>query len=183
MTVEMAETGGAVSEEQQIKKEDGKLDRLMKWVFPSAFWLGALIFLFAICFKACDLHHLSKEAGNWELDAGFGDFVGGAAGSLWNLAAIALLYLTYRSQKQELHEARKAFMLQREELADTRKAMEDQGFENNFWQLLKAQRDLAGNVSASFINGMVQNVLGEDNIRGSKFFGLLKIEFLIGIRS
>ena len=65
-----------------------------------------------------------------------GEFLGGTVGSIWALAGVILFFLALIYQKREL-------VLQREELKESRKIMENQSatiaiqqFENTFFQLL-----------------------------------------------
>ena len=63
----------------------------------------------------------------------FGDFIGGVVGSLWSLAAVVLIWITYKSQK--------------EELIETRNVMRKQNFENSFYSLLNAYTNTLNAIS------------------------------------
>lgn len=75
-----------------------------------------------------------------------GEFLGGTVGSIWALAGVMLFFLALIYQKRELS-------LQREELKESRKIMENQSatiaiqqFENTFFQLLKFHIDASHNI-------------------------------------
>lgn len=100
---------------------------------------------------------------NSERIAQFGDFIGGAVGSLWSLAGVILFYValteqrtdirtnqeTLKTQVTALNKQIEEFELQRKELSETRKIFKEQSetlkiqrFENTFFQLLSLHHEL-----------------------------------------
>jgi hypothetical protein len=68
-----------------------------------------------------------------------GDFVGGITAPFLSVAAFILLYMTYKSQKQELIESRKILRKQSETL-------EKQQFETTFFNLLNLHHEIVNNI-------------------------------------
>lgn len=63
----------------------------------------------------------------------YGDFIGGSLGTILSIVAVILVYRTYISQK--------------EELSMSRRLLEQQQFENTFFNMLKVHQDLKNNLS------------------------------------
>lgn len=81
-----------------------------------------------------------------------GEFLGGTVGPIWALAGVILFFLALIYQKREL-------VLQRMELHESRKIMEDQSrtiaiqqFENTFFQLLNFHINAANHIRNTKIN-------------------------------
>ena len=81
-----------------------------------------------------------------------GEFLGGTVGSIWALAGVILFFLALIYQKREL-------VLQRMELHESRKIMQDQSrtiaiqqFENTFFQLLNFHINAANQIRSTKIN-------------------------------
>lgn len=97
-----------------------------------------------------------------------GEFLGGTVGSIWALAGVILFFLALIYQKREL-------VLQRMELHESRKIMEDQSrtiaiqqFENTFFQLLNFHINAANHIRNTKINA---------NSKSQNAFDELYIEF------
>lgn len=82
--------------------------------------LGILVYLIGV---------FSFNRGNNRLNE-FGDFVGGAAGSLWSLAGIIYVYVAFLGQQIQVE-------YQKIELDFTQTEFLKQSFENSFFQLLQ----------------------------------------------
>ena len=92
-----------------------------------------------------------------------GEFLGGTVGSIWALAGVILFFLVLIYQKREL-------VLQRMELHESRKIMQDQSrtiaiqqFENTFFQLLNFHINAANHIRNTKINSSskAQNAFDE----------------------
>lgn len=87
-----------------------------------------------------------------------GEFLGGTVGSIWALAGVILFFLALIYQKRELS-------MQREELKESRKIMENQSttiaiqqFENTFFQLLNFHINGSKNIrNTTTANGKLMN--------------------------
>lgn len=88
-----------------------------------------------------------------------GEFLGGTVGSIWALAGVILFFLALIYQKREL-------VLQREELKESRKIMENQSatiaiqqFENTFFQLLNFHINASNTIRSTTLgsNGRTHN--------------------------
>ncbi|TRX51759.1 hypothetical protein FNH22_23655 [Fulvivirga sp. M361] len=88
-----------------------------------------------------------------------GEFLGGTVGSIWALAGVILFFLALIYQKREL-------VLQREELKESRKIMENQSatiaiqqFENTFFQLLNFHINASNTIRSTTLgsNGKSHN--------------------------
>lgn len=96
--------------------------------------VGFIVFILSIAI-VFNVDHLEKFAF-------YGTWIAGIVGTLWALAGILLFYNTLTLQKEELK-------LQREELSNTRKVLQEQGntlklqqSEATFFKLLENHRDL-----------------------------------------
>jgi hypothetical protein len=65
--------------------------------------------------------------------SGFGQFVGGFIGTLFSLAAVLLIWVTYNTQKKEFKQ--------------TGELLRKQRFEDTFFNLTKVQREIRGNIN------------------------------------
>ena len=86
-----------------------------------------------------------------------GEFLGGTVGPIWALAGVILFFLALIYQKREL-------VLQRMELQESRKIMEDQSntiaiqqFENTFFQLLNFHINAANHIRNTKINAKAKS--------------------------
>ena len=72
-----------------------------------------------------------------------GDFIGGVIGSIWALAGVLLYFSALRLQQQEMKN-------QREEMATNQKLLDQQLFENTFFNLLKTQDSIRDSINTRF---------------------------------
>lgn len=104
----------------------------------------------------------------------YGDFIGGLLGTILSIVAVILVYKTYISQSREL------------EL--NRKLLEQQSFENTFFNMLKVHQDLKNNISFSTSNLLFRkyyNALGSEGkgvskpieVNGREFLNLASDDF------
>lgn len=104
----------------------------------------------------------------------YGDFVGGSLGTILSIVAVILVYRTYISQK--------------EELSMSRNLLEQQQFENTFFNMLKVHQDLKNGISFNTENQIFREYLpigiegaritenGQEVI-GKHFFNIASLDF------
>lgn len=126
-------------------------------------WIGIILFLTGIGIFIWDENLNFASDINTDKISGFGDFIGGAIGSIWSLAGVILFYVALTEQREDikinrnalnaqvkaLNQQIKEFELQRTELTETRKVFEEQGetlrvqrFENTFFQLVNLHHEI-----------------------------------------
>ena len=104
----------------------------------------------------------------------YGDFIGGLLGTILSIVAVILVYKTYISQSREL------------EL--NRNLLEQQSFENTFFNMLKVHQDLKNNISfttSNLIYRKYHNILGTEGkqvskpieVNGREFFNIASDDF------
>jgi len=82
----------------------------------------------------------------------FGDFIGGFLGTVLTILATVLIYLTYNSQKKEL--------------SLNRKLLEQQQFENTFFNMLKVHQDLKSNIVFNTENCITRDQSSKISLNG-----------------
>ncbi|MEZ4792452.1 MAG: putative phage abortive infection protein [Gelidibacter sp.] len=87
--------------------------------------------------------HINRGDINFTKLGTFGDFIGGLLGTILSIVAVILVYRTYISQK--------------EELSMSRNLLEQQQFENTFFNMLKVHQDLKSNISFNTNNLITKN--------------------------
>ena len=142
------------------KKENirDSLDRFSYWVFA----VSGLAILFTFLAYAMN-GYISSEKLDTEKLGHFGDFVGGLVGVFLTFLATVLIYLTYRSQKQELELSRELFS--------------KQNFENTFFNMLNVHRELRKEIS---FDTSKASLLKNDAkiIKGKSFFEFAHKDFI-----
>src|SRR4051812_4071174 len=69
--------------------------------------------------------------------AAYGSFLQGAVGSLWALAGLLFIYVTFLAQKRQLRQQDAELEDQKVQFQKQQDSMERQSFENTFFQLLR----------------------------------------------
>lgn len=132
--------------EEEILKENVKIERYTKLAWYSVY-LGAAIGFIAL-FHFPFLSNTSKEFGGLNL---LGDFLAGSVGSIWSLSGLFFVYIAFLGQKvqilhqridimagqQEIKYTRLQIMGQKKEMEIQNETLQQQNFENTFFQLLK----------------------------------------------
>lgn len=106
-----------------------------------------LIVLAVFIYNICGTYVISRDLTPEDMaqTGQIGDFMGGVIGSIWALAGVLLYFSALRLQQQEMKS-------QREEMAANQKLLDQQLFENTFFNLLKAQDNIRDNIKAQFNN-------------------------------
>lgn len=96
-----------------------------------------------------------------------GDFIGGVIGSIWALAGVLLYFSALRLQQQEMKN-------QREEMATNQKLLDQQLFENTFFNLLKTQGGIRDSINTRFyhisLDKTFRLAVTNDEVNGMDFF-------------
>lgn len=120
-----------------------KIDTYTKWAWGFVI-AGAIIALFGVIIYLCT----NKDSG-YGLNL-LGDFMAGTVASIWSLAGLFFIYVAFLGQKQQLLNQQMEIMYsqlevkytrlelagQKAEMAKQNKTLEQQKFENTFFQLL-----------------------------------------------
>lgn len=117
--------------------------------------------------------HLFKNDFDYNYLSAFGDFLSGFLGAAFGMITIYLVYKTFKSQKEELHDQKQLLADQQEELRLTRASQEKQNFENTFFRMLEQNRAVLGQLNS---NGKAGLELVEYHTRkiATKFWGSYK---------
>lgn len=103
-----------------------------------------------------------------------GDFIGGVIGSVWALAGVFLYFSALKLQQQELKS-------QRVEMATNQKLLDQQLFENTFFNLLKTQDSIRDSINARFyhisLDKTFKLAVTSDDVNGMNFFNRSIIEY------
>lgn len=129
--------------ESKVAVLSTKIDTYTKWAWGFVI-AGAVITLFGIIMYLCT----NNESG-YGLNL-LGDFMAGTVASIWSLAGLFFIYVAFLGQKQQLLNQQMEIMYsqlevkytrlelagQKAEMAKQNKTLEQQKFENTFFQLL-----------------------------------------------
>lgn len=132
-----------MSGDEATNQDDGatgtKWPIVLAWLFVGA---GLVLFV----------HGLVSQ---WPIEEPneFGDYVGGAVGSIWALAGLLFIYAAFRGQmaqlrlqQKELRETRKEMKGQREQMEVQNRQVARQNFESTFFHLLRLHHAIVADV-------------------------------------
>ena len=141
------------------------------------FCLGVgLIVLVVFIVNICGTYVISNELSKDDMaqTGQVGDFIGGVVGSVWALAGVLLYFSALRLQQQEMKN-------QREEMATNQKLLDQQLFENTFFNLLKTQDNIRDGINARFYHISLDKIfklaVTSDDVNGMNFFNRSIIEY------
>src|SRR5882762_1051357 len=121
----------------QSQKKEGHILKRGMWFFGIA---AAVCFAWGLYewvkYPALGPNPNSNDWGN------FGSYLQGTVASLWALAGVCLIVLTFLAQQQQLAE-------QREQFREQHNSTKRQNFEASFFQLLKLHDDIRSNMHAT----------------------------------
>lgn len=141
------------------------------------FCLGiGLIVLAVFIYNICGTYVISRSLTPDDMaqTGQVGDFIGGVIGSIWALAGVLLYFSALRLQQQEMKN-------QREEMATNQKLLDQQLFENTFFNLLKTQDNIKNSINTKFynvsLNKMFKLTVTSYDVNGMDFFNKSIIEY------
>lgn len=128
--------------------------------------LGVCVIIYFIC--SSPFNDWSGEMDS-DLFSSFGDFIGGFIGTIFSLSGFLLLYKTLLAQQESIKK-------QEDSLDVQKKSIEQERFENTFFNLLNNQQNITNNIKADFRT--VNDVTNECTytIVGREFFRYAKNE-------
>jgi hypothetical protein len=130
-----------------MKIEDEKLEKYTLWFAT----IGVITFgLTLILFLACSHYDLKQDL-DTTIFNDFGSFLSGSAGLLFTIATTILVYMTYRTQKEELKEAREEAEASRKALELQARTTQLQQFENTFFNLLGNHREVLKSLQETWV--------------------------------
>ncbi|WP_300228215.1 putative phage abortive infection protein [uncultured Bacteroides sp.] len=131
-----------------------------------------IVFLIIISFSYTIGGHLTPD--DMAQTGQVGDFIGGVIGSIWALAGVLLYFSALRLQQQEMKN-------QREEMATNQKLLDQQLFENTFFNLLKTQDSIRDSINTRFYHISLDKTfrlsVTNDDVNGMNFFNRSIIEY------
>ncbi|MBK8511686.1 MAG: hypothetical protein IPL56_05440 [Saprospiraceae bacterium] len=108
-----------------------KNEILLKWIFY-VLLAGGVLGIAILIYKIYRLGNLNFDKLSYDVIGVVGDFVGGFIGTLFTIATIILVWLTYQSQKQELQ-------LNQE-------LIKEQNYESSFFKLIDLLKSIVENM-------------------------------------
>lgn len=146
-------------------------------IYLAYFCLGVgLIILVVFIVNICGTYVISNELSKDHMaqTGQVGDFIGGVVGSVWALAGVLLYFSALKLQQQELKS-------QREEMAANQKLLDQQLFENTFFNLLKSQDSIRDSINTKFyhvsLNDIFELTITPYEVNGIDFFNKSIIEY------